>query len=136
MSTDNDSKIEKLFNEYADFVSSDEESEAYLKENGYDPDQLVNEGIRKAKLIQLQLASKKTEREFAQLKASFFQKAKDQVDKLMNNASFNLGEFLRQEKLNVAFKNFEELTPSETREFLERHFLLKLEQESKDKPKE
>jgi hypothetical protein len=133
---DNDSKIEKLFNDYADFVSSKEESETYLKESGYDPDQLVNEGIRRAKLIQLQLASKKTELEFVQLKASLFQKAKDQVNQLLSNASFNLEEFLRQEKLNVAFKNFEELTPLEVREFLERHFLLKLEQESRDKTKE
>lgn len=136
MTADNDSKIEKLFNEYADFVSSADESEAYLKESGYDPDQLVREGIRKAKLIQLQLASKKTEREFLQLKASLLQKARDHVDKLLSNVPFNLEEFLREEKLNVAFKNFKDLTPLETREFLERHFLLKMEQESKDKPKE
>ncbi len=135
MITDKDNKIEKLFDEYADFVSSDEESEAYLIENGYDPEQLVNEGIRRAKIIQLQLASKKTEQEFAQLKASLFQKAKDHVEKLLSNASFNLEEFLLHEKLNVAFKNFKDLTPLETREFLERHFLLKLEREAKDTSK-
>lgn len=136
MTGDKNNLAEKLFDEYADFVSSAEESEAYLRENGYDPDQLVNEAIRRAKLVQLRLDSRKTELEFAQLKASLLQKAKDQVDKLLSGVSFNLEQFLQEEKLNVAFKNFDELTPAEIRAFLERHFLLKLEQESKDKPKE
>ncbi len=134
MTTDNNDKIEKLFDEYAAFVSSAEESEGYLRENGYDPEQLVKEGIRRAKLIQLQLASKKTELEFAQLKASLLQKAKEHVDKLLSDVAFNLEEFLRKEKLNVSFKHFEDITPQETREFLERHFLLKLEKEATEKP--
>ena len=33
-------KVDKLFDEYLNFVSSNEESESFLKENGFDPDEL------------------------------------------------------------------------------------------------
>jgi endonuclease III len=124
-------KEEKLFEQILDFVSSSEESESFLREEGLDPDALVNMGIRRAKLIQMRLASQKTEQQYQDLKENLLQKVKAHVEKLLNDASFNLENFIKQENINLAFKNFEKLTPEEIREFLERHYLLKLESESK-----
>ena len=126
-------KVDKLFDEYLNFVSSSEESESFLKQSGFDPDELVNEGLRKTKQIQMQLASQKTEREYAELKANLLQRAKQQVEKLLNDVSFNLENFIKQENINLAFKNFEKLNEGEIRDFLERHYLLKFENESKEK---
>ena len=128
-----DNKVDKLFDEYLNFVSSSEESGSFLKENGFDPDELVNEGVKKARQIQMQLASQKTERRYAELKANLLQRAKEQVQKLLSDASFNLENFIKQENINLAFKNFERLSKEEVREFLERHFLLKFENELKEK---
>lgn len=126
-------KAEELFEKYLDFISSPEESESFLREEGLDPDQLVNEGIRKAKLVQMQLAAQKTERKYQELKSSLLDRAKQEVDRLLADVSFNLETFIKNENLNLAFKNFERLTPSEIKEFLERHFLLKFENELKEK---
>lgn len=128
-------KSEKLLNEYLDFISSKEEARNFLIEEGLDPDELVNEGMRRAKLIQMQIASQKTEKEYAHIKSNLLQKAKDHVAKILNDTAFNLEAFITQENINLAFKNFEKMTPDETKEFLERHFLLKLENEEKNKKK-
>jgi len=128
-------KVDKLFDEYLNFVSSNEESESFLKENGFDPDELVNEGIKRARQIQMQLASQKTEKHYAELKASLLQRAKEHVEKLLSDVSFNLENFIKQENINMAFKNFEEQNEKEIRDILERHFLLKFENELKEKGK-
>lgn len=130
-----DNRVDKLFDEYLNFVSSSEESETFLKKEGFDPDELINEGIRKARQIQMQLASQKTERQFAELKATLLQRAKEQVERLLSDVSFNLENFIKKENINLAFKNFEKLSEGEVREFLERHYLLKFENELKEKEK-
>jgi len=129
MSEGKDDNADKLFFEYVDFVSSTEESDTFLKENGLDPEQLINEGIRKAKQVQMLLASQKTERTYKELKLTLLERAKQEVDRLFADVSFNIEDFLKQETLNVSFKNFEKLTHVEVREFLERHYLLKFEEE-------
>lgn len=124
---------EELFEKYLDFISSPEESESFLREEGLDPDKLVNEGIRRAKQIQMQIAAQKTEKQFQETKSNLLVKAKQEVEKLLSDVSFNLEAFIKSENLNLAFKNFEKLTPHEVREFLERHYMLKLENELKGK---
>lgn len=133
MSEGKDDKAEKLFIEYVDFVSSTEESDAFLKQEGLDTEQLINEGVRKAKQVQMLLASQKTENAYKELKLNLLERAKQEVDKLLADVSFNIEDFLKRETLNVSFKNFEKLTQDEVREFLERHYLLKFEDESKNK---
>lgn len=130
-----DDKAERLLDEYLDFISSKEEARNFLIEEGLDPDELVKEGIRRAKLIQLQLASQKTENEYSEIKSTLLQKAKDHVATLLNDASFSLEAFIIRENINLAFKNFEKLTQQETKEFLEHHFLLKFENEENQKRK-
>jgi hypothetical protein len=126
-------KIDKIFEAHLDFISSSEESDNFLREEGLDPDKLVDEVIRKVKLSQLKLSAQKTESEYLELKSDLLQRARLEVEKLLADVSFNLEAFLQREKLNVAFKNFEKLTSKEVKEFLEQHFLLKMENESKTK---
>lgn len=136
MSPGNNDKAEKLYYEYLDFISSGEQSEAYLKENGFDPDELVNESIRLAKRVQMQVASEKTEMEYQDLKANLLQRVKNEVERLLSDVSFNLENFIKQEKINLAYKNFETMSREEIKEFLERHYLLKFENNSKEKSAE
>lgn len=128
-------KETKLFEEYLDFISSPEESENYLREKGYDPDALVNEGIMKAKQVMMKLASQKTAQQYQEVKASLFEKARKEVEKLLSEASFSLENFFRQENLNLSFRNFEKMSPTEVREFMEHHFLLKYENELRGESK-
>ena len=91
MNTGNNSKLDKLYTEYLNFISSSEESKSFLKEQGLDPDALAKETIRKAKLIQMQIASRKTEKQYQDLKTNLLQKVKEQVEKVLNDVSFKTG---------------------------------------------
>jgi hypothetical protein len=132
MSIENDTKLDKLYQEYLDFISSPAESRSFLKSKGLDPDVLAQDAIRKIKLLKMRIASKKTESQYQELKINLLQKVKDQVEKVLNDVSFNLENFLKQENINLAYKNFEKLNKHEVRELLERHYLLKFESELKD----
>lgn len=136
MNTGNNSKLDKLYTEYLNFISSNEESKSFLKDQGLDPDALAKETIRKAKLMQMQIASRKTEKQYLDLKNNLLQKVKDQVEKLLSDVTFNLESFIKQEKINLAYKNFEKMSRDEIKEFLERHYLLKFEKDTKEKAAE
>lgn len=133
MNKDNDYKLNKLYAGYLEFISTGDESRTFLVEKGLDPDALANEAIKKAKLAQMRAASRKTQKQYQELRANFLQKAKSHVEKILNDASFNLEFFLKQENIRIAFKNFEKMDSSEVKEFLERHYLLKFEEEQKEK---
>jgi len=136
MASEDNLKANKLFAEYLNEISSDQGSEEFLKEEGIDTNQLLNEGLRKIKQIQMNIASEKTEHEYQTMKSSLYQKAKDQVEKLLADASFSLQSFIKEESINVAYRNFEDMTKEEIREFLERHYLLKFDKENDKKPLE
>jgi predicted methyltransferase MtxX (methanogen marker protein 4) len=125
-------KLGKLLLEYLEEISSDENSEAYLKEQGVDPDQLVKESIRKIKLAKMKLASNSTQKEFALIQSNLLADVKAEVDKLLADVAFNLAAFIKKESINVSYRNFEEMSKDEIRQFLERHYLLKARNKSKD----
>lgn len=135
MSTDKNIGFNKLFDEYLCEISSNEGSDAFLREHGLDPDRLVTEGLRKIKQIQMNIAAEGTEAQYQQMKSEVLQKAKAEVQKLLADASFSLQSFIKTQNINLSYKNFEEMTPDEVREFLERHFMLKFDNESKAKGK-
>ena len=130
MASEDNLKANKLFTEYLNEISSDQGSEKFLREEGIDTNQLLNEGLRKIKQIQMNIASEKTEQEYQTMKANLYQKAKDQVERLLADASFSLETFIKGENINVAYRNFENMTKEEIREFLERHFLLKFNKDN------
>jgi len=130
----NKSKLDKFNDEYLHFISSDENSKDFLKEEGLDPELLADIAIGKVKIMQMKLASQATEKQYQNLKANLLQRAKEKVEELLNDVSFSLENFAKQENLNIAFKNFQKLSENEVRELLERHFLLKFENELRKKP--
>lgn len=127
------SKSEKLFEKYLDFVSSPENAEAHLRDQGLDPVEIATEGMRRVKMMQMQLASQRTAEEYKNLQVKLLQQAKQKVQALLSDVDFSLESFLKRERLNVAYKNFESLSQDEVREFLVKHFLLKLQSESGSK---
>lgn len=125
----NDEKVKKLFDEYLNDISSNENAEAYLKSEGFDPDTLVNDGIRKIKQLKMKIASAKTESAYSALTNTLMDKAKEEVKKLMEMANFDFAAFVKREGVVGAFRNLENLSTDEMREFLEKHILLKLQQQ-------
>lgn len=126
-------KLNKLYAEYLETISSDEHSEDFLREEGFDPEELFREGVKHIKKVRMKIASEQTEQVFQGIKISLLDQAKKQVDKLLAEANFSLEKFIKRENIVVAYKNFDKLTDSEVREFLERHYLLKLKDEPKSK---
>ena len=126
---ENNDNIKKLFEEYFNDISSDENAEAYLKSEGFDPDKLVDEGIRKIKQLKMKMASAKTESVYSVLTNTLMDRAKEEVQKLMEMANFDFAAFVKKEGVVGAFRNFENLSQDEKREFLEKHVLLKLQQQ-------
>lgn len=128
--------LNKLFAEHLNGISSDAESEKYLRENGLDPEKLVAETQRKLRQIQMNIAAENTEKKYQEIRAAVWIKAAAQVDKLLSDASFNLANFIKANSVNVAYRNFDSMSKDEIREFLERHFLLKYEKDAADKKSE
>lgn len=126
-------KLNKLYGEYLEAISSSDHAEDYLREEGFDPNVLVNEGLKYIKKIKMKIASEQTAQAYQQIKVSLLDQAKQKVDQLLSNAGFNIEGFIKQENIMVAYKNFDKMTLSEVREFLERHYLLKLKEENKEK---
>lgn len=122
----NNKQDKSLYDVYLDAISSSDHSHDFLKEHGIDPDALVSEGLRRIKQIQMNIAAERTEAEYQRSKVSVIDKARAEVAKLLSDTSFNLHDFLRSRNLTVSYKNFDEMTPDEVKEVLERHFILTL----------
>lgn len=128
--------LNKLFVEHLNEISSDAESEKFLREKGLDPDKLVADTQRKLRQIQMNIAAENTEKKYQEMRAAVWIKAAAQVDKLLSDASFNLANFIKANSVNVAYRNFDNMSKDEIREFLERHFLLKYEKDAGDNKSE
>ncbi|WKZ60522.1 MAG: hypothetical protein QY309_03390 [Cyclobacteriaceae bacterium] len=126
-----DEKLIRLIDEYSMYHSSDQESENTLREAGLDPDQVVNETLLHIKRIKMKLEAESTQKNFLELRKTLLQRAKSEVEKLLST-EFNFGHFLKTNNINLAYRNFETMNESEIREFLERYFLLKYENEQNE----
>ncbi|MBX2963960.1 MAG: hypothetical protein KF687_15720 [Cyclobacteriaceae bacterium] len=124
-----DGKLSKIIEEYCLHFSSDEESENTLREAGLDPDQLVKETLSDIRRIKMKLASDATQQQFLEIRKKLLQRAKTEVDRLLSSAKFDLSSFVKNENINLAYRNLETMTQEEIRESLERYFLLKFENE-------
>lgn len=126
-----DEKLIRLIDEYSMYHSSDQESENTLREAGLDPDQVVNETLQQIKRIKMKLEAESTQKNFLELRKTLLQRAKSEVEKLLST-DFNFGHFLKTNNINLAYRNFETMNEAEIREFLERYFLLKYENEQNE----
>lgn len=130
---ENDNKKLKLFNEYLEGVSSNENAAEYLKEEGFDPDVLIASGLKKLRMMRMEIASQQTELRYATLKTKLLEKAMAKVNEVLSSGSFTIEKFLREENLTVSYRNFDKMDEAEIREFLKQHYLLKLGEEDKKK---
>jgi len=126
-----DEKLVKIIDEYCLYHSSDQESENTLREAGLDPDHVVNETLLQIKRIKMKLEAEATQKNFLELRKNLLQRAKSEVDKLLSS-QFDFGSFLKTNNINLAYRNFETMNEAEIREFLERYFLLKYENEQNE----
>jgi hypothetical protein len=131
----NDKKVKKLFDEYLSDISASENSEAYLKSEGLDPDKLVNDGLRRVKQLKMKMASSRTETTFSVLTNTLMENAKEEARKLIDAVNFDFAAFVKKEGITVAYRNLENLSKEEIREFLEKHILLKLQQQNENNSK-
>lgn len=132
---DNEIKVRKLFDEYLDGISASENSEAYLKSEGLDPDKLVADGLRKIKQLKMKMASVKTETSFSVLTSTLMTNAKEEAKRLMDSVNFDFAAFVKKEGITVAYRNLDTLSKDEIKEFLEKHILLKLQQQNENNSK-
>lgn len=126
-----DEKLIRLIDEYSMYHSSDQESENTLREAGLDPDQVVNETLQHIKRIKMKLEAESTQKNFLELRKTLLQRAKSEVEKLLST-EFNFGHFLKTNNINLAYRNFETMNEAEIREFLERYFLLKYQNDQNE----
>ncbi len=117
--------LDKLSKIYLEEISSDEGADQYLREEGIDIDKLVDEGLRKIRQIRMNIAAEKTQQDYVVMKSNTMEWAKAEAKRMMADVSFNFQAFVKQHKINVAYRNFDELTKEEIQEFLERHLMLK-----------
>jgi hypothetical protein len=115
-----------------EYESSDKEkAREFLSVEGLNVDEMVTDGMKRLKQLQLQIEAEKTKEKMESAKIAK-QKASEWVDKLINTLDFSLIELVKQEKLTMSFKNIEKLGKKDIREILVKHFTLKfLEEQTK-----
>lgn len=132
-SSNDNEKVNKLFKEYLDEISSDKNAEEYLESEGLNPTDLINDAIRKIKQLNMQKASAATESSYLSLTTNLMARAKEQANRIMQTSSFDIVSFIKTQGITVAYRNFESMSKDEIREFLEKHILLKLQEQNDNK---
>ncbi|MEL7585266.1 MAG: hypothetical protein AAGU19_01045 [Prolixibacteraceae bacterium] len=102
-----------------------ETSRELLLSKGVNPDELIAEGLRKIKRMQLLANAEKTKKEM-EGSESVKLAATKWVDQLLSSIDFSLMEVVKKEELTVSFRNVENLSKEDIRNILIRHFTLKL----------
>ncbi|MFE2861641.1 hypothetical protein [Sphingobacterium multivorum] len=104
--------------------SNQEQAKQFLSSEGLNPDNLVSDGLKRIKKMQLQNAAKQTKADMA-IAESVKEKAIHWAETLLNQASFSIREFMLKEKLSLNFRNFESLSKEDIKAILVKHFTLK-----------
>lgn len=106
-----------------DSYSTDAAKE-FLSSEGYSADNIVSDGLRKIKQMQMQIEAKKTEEEM-NAKSTYKAEAETFVTNLLKSIDFSLPAFVQEEQLSVSFRNIESLKPGDIKDILINHFTLK-----------
>ena len=102
-----------------------ENSIAYLKEEGLNPDSIKEEGLRRLKRLQLQLNAAKTKREMiANEKAR--QEANEWAERILSDISFSFPAFVKEEKMVLQNRNIESFTKEDIRHTIAQYLFMKL----------
>lgn len=116
----------QLLNEYLESISSDETSaRQYLSEQGKNPDEVVQKGLKRIRKMQLQIDAQRTKEEMISSE-KYKDEAEEWVNKILADAAFSFHEYVKTEQLAINFRNIESLSKEDIKEILLKHILLKL----------
>jgi hypothetical protein len=117
-----------LYSEFEHLSSDSEYADEYLTSLGLNPDTIADEGIQQLKRKILAIKIEKTKAEMARAE-SLKQTVLGQVEKLLLDKTFKFMDFIKTERPQLSFRNFESFTPIEIKDILIQHYTLKLLQE-------
>lgn len=104
--------------------SSKQAAKEFLSSENLGVDNIVSNGLKKIKQMQMMIEAVKTEKEMNA--ADIYKKqAEDWVDKLLNGVDFSLKDIIEKEQLSVSFRNVETLDAGAIKNIFIKHFMLK-----------
>ena len=115
--------------------SNQEEARQFLSLQGLNPDNMISDGLKRIKKMQLQIAAEQTKAGMASAE-TVKDKAMQWAENLLNQASFSIREFMIKEELSLNFRNFESLSKEDVKAILIKHFTLKFMGENDPNPKD
>jgi hypothetical protein len=122
--------LANFFNAYLESVSATKDSATeYLKEQGLNPDEIVKEGLKRIKKLQLQLNAKRTQEEFEEGTDLLRQRVQEFVKQLTQKVGFSFANFVKEEQISLNYRNLETFTDKDIEDFLEEYFYLKFKSE-------
>lgn len=116
-----------------DSASSDKESaKSYLTDQGLDPDDVISEGLKRIRKVELQIKASKTKSEMASTE-SLRNKAIEMARGLLKNADFSFAAFVNENRLAIQNRNIESFSDQDIENTLIQYFFLKnLEERKKE----
>ena len=129
----NDTKADfiRLVLSSIDHDSSDKEkAKEYLSSQGINAESIIAEGQKRIKKMKLKIEADKTRQEMNSADG-LKQEAKDWADKILNEIDFSFPEFVKKEKMSLAFNSLQSLSKEDIKNILIQHFTLKLLHEQK-----
>lgn len=103
---------------------SKEAAREFLSSENLGVDNIVSEGLKRIKRIQMMVDAEKTETEMIASEV-YKKEAEDWVDKLLKDIDYSIKDIIEQEQLSVSFRNIESLSPEDVKIILVKHFTLK-----------
>lgn len=103
---------------------SKEAAREFLSSENLGVDNIVSDGLKRIKQIQMMVSSEKTETEMIASEV-YKKEAEDWVDKLLNGIDYSIKDIIEQEQLSVSFRNIESLSTEDIKLILVKHFTLK-----------
>jgi hypothetical protein len=110
--------------------SNKEKAIEYLTSQGLNVESIMAEGKKRINKMNLKIEADKTRNE---MKAAEVvkQKATEWADKILNDISFSFPEFIKKEKLSLAFNSLQSLSKEDVKNILVQHFTLKFLEDQK-----
>ena len=120
-------KIEVLsliLNSAENYSHNKESARNFLADENLGVDNIVFEGLKRVKQMQMMIDAEKTQEEMNSAEI-YKQQAEQWVDNLLNGIDFSLPQVIEKEQLSVSFRNIESLSIEDVRNILIKHFTLK-----------
>ena len=101
-----------------------EAAREFLSSESLGVDNIISDGLRKIRAMQLEIEAEKTTQEQSAMEENQ-RKAEKWVDDLLRSMDFSFSTVAQEENLSVSFRNIESLSTEDIRNILVKHFTLK-----------